>query len=171
MENDSRLDTFCRADDNSTSNTLQLPTLPSNVTAIVYSPPSMAAIAMMHPELHNRPLRVGAGWRVGVKSTADTYCALVGGDRWAVELTMAEWSDFCRAIRQIEAALASLSEQLMEGESVTLEQETERLLTVATGKPPKLELYLQLRDERNAEGYWLPDALPGLFEAIRQLQP
>lgn len=124
----------------------------------------------MHPELHNRPLRVGPGWRVGVKEVAEGYCALVGGDRWAVELTMAEWQDFCGAVRQIEAAIASLPEQLMDGEAVTLEQETERLLVIATGELPDLELYLQVRGQRNAEGYWSPDALPGLFEAVRQLQ-
>ncbi|MGK7910129.1 MAG: DUF1818 family protein [Synechococcus sp.] len=124
----------------------------------------------MHPELHNYPLRVGPGWRVGVKEPNGGYCALVGGDRWAVELTMLEWQDFCGAVRQIEAAIASLPEQVMDGESVTLEHETERLLVVATGELPGLELYIQLRDSRNAEGYWSPEVLPGLFDAMRQLR-
>ncbi|MEL7083786.1 MAG: DUF1818 family protein [Cyanobacteria bacterium P01_A01_bin.3] len=124
----------------------------------------------MHPELHNRPLRVGQGWRIGVKESLDGYCALVGGDRWSVELTMAEWQDFCGAVGQIEAAIASLPEQLMDGEAVTLEQQTERLWVVATGELPGLELYIQVRGDRNAEGYWSPEALPGLFDAVRQLR-
>ena len=124
----------------------------------------------MHPELHNRPLRVGPGWRVGVNELVGGYCALVGGDRWAVEMTMAEWQDFCVALRQIEAAIGSLHSQLMEGEAVTLEQATERLLVVATGELPDLELYIQICSERNAEGYWPSEALPGLFDAVRHLQ-
>ncbi|MEM9569226.1 MAG: DUF1818 family protein [Cyanobacteria bacterium P01_E01_bin.34] len=130
----------------------------------------MGIASVMHPELHNRSLRVGPGWRVGIKEPVSEYCALVGGDRWAVELTMAEWQDFCGAVGQIEKALAYLPEQLMDGETVTLEQQTESVLVVATGELPGLELYIQICGERNAEGYWPPEALLGLFDAVRQLR-
>ena len=124
----------------------------------------------MHSQLHDRPLLSGRGWRVGLNPEAGEFCAIVGADTWALELTLSEWEDFCRAIRQIQSAIATVSEQLMEDEEVTFEQASEQLLIAATGQLSALTLYLQIQNNRRGEGYWAPEALPSLFEAIDRLQ-
>ncbi|MGK7908567.1 MAG: DUF1818 family protein [Synechococcus sp.] len=121
---------------------------------------------MLHPELNHSSLQVGKGWRVGFKSGHPEFCALVGADTWAIELTLEEWQDFCSALRQIEAAIANLPDHLMEEEAVTLEQSSERIVAIASGELPRLSLYLQVKGHRGAEGYWDCEALPQLFDAV-----
>ncbi|WP_017326117.1 DUF1818 family protein [Synechococcus sp. PCC 7336] len=120
-------------------------------------------------QLHDTTFLSGAGWRVGWQPQRGEFCALVGADTWALELTQSEWQALGRALRAIQMAIAAARETLMEAESVTIEQQTQELTLIATGIPPQLDLYLQLHRRRGAEGFWRSEAVPSLVAAVEQL--
>lgn len=112
----------------------------------------------------------GSGWRVGLQPQRYPYSALVGGDDWAFELTMAEWQDFWTGLITLQADLARIRSQLMSEESVVLEHQTAKITLTAIGKGQIFSLYLQLHSGRSSEGSWTESAVPGLITAVTKLQ-
>ena len=110
----------------------------------------------------------GEGWRLGWNPNAEDFYGLIAGGSWALELTEAEFKDFCRLVRQIHDTMTAMAEQLMDEESITCEQETERLWIEADGFPQRYSLRFILLTGRGAEGSWPTPIVPELIEALSQ---
>ncbi len=112
----------------------------------------------------------GEGWRVGWNSAAEEFCGLVAGKGWAVELTAAEFSDFCRVARQLGSTMADMSEHLMDEERLTCQQETETIWMEAEGDSGEYSLRFILLSGRRAEGEWPSVVVPTVLKALAQLE-
>ena len=99
-----------------------------------------------------RHLKEGQGWRLGWNPDAITFKGLVGGDRWATEMTKPEFDDFCR-----------LSTQLAE-------QETLHIWVSAEGFPHQYSLQFILLQGRGVEGRWPATVVPDLIQAIQAIK-
>ncbi len=115
-----------------------------------------------------RQVLAGDGWRLGWNPNADQFKGLVAGKGWALELTAAEFKDFCRIAQELGAAMKSMGEQLMDEERVSCEQETEAIWLEAEGFPTSYGLRLILLTGRRGEGEWPASVVPILIETLRQ---
>lgn len=115
-----------------------------------------------------RHIQSGEGWRLGWNPTADQFCGLVAGAYWSMELTAAEFADFCRLAQQLNAAMASMAEHLMAEERLTCEQETEQLWMEAEGFPGRFNLRFILLTGRRGEGEWPAESVGELLAAMSQ---
>lgn len=115
-------------------------------------------------------LHSGSGWRIGWNPTADLYCALVGADDWAIELTRSEWDDFCRLLEQLSEAIEAMQAELMPEEGLSCEVESDRILLSAEGIPTAYDLHLTVLEGRRAEGIWSALAVPNFLPTVRLLK-
>lgn len=116
-----------------------------------------------------RVLKKGAGWRLGWQPQGGAFPALVGGEDWAVELTAAEWADFCRLLAQLGEAIAQIAPELMPEEHLNCAVESETLWLEADGTAAAYSLRLILNTGRRAEGNWPPAAVAGLQQGAQML--
>ena len=63
----------------------------------------------------------GDGWRVSHDPSRGDYCVLIGGERWAFELTEPEWRDLVDLVVTLEQQHRVLVDQLMPEELIELE--------------------------------------------------
>lgn len=112
-------------------------------------------------------LKQGDGWRLGWDPTALEFTGLVGTEDWAIELTAAEFADFCRLFQQLAETMAQMALELMPEEQITCEAESEWLWLEVAGYPHAYRLSLILHSGRRAEGSWPPTAVPGLLAATQ----
>ncbi|WP_017717168.1 DUF1818 family protein [Kamptonema formosum] len=117
-----------------------------------------------------RLVKSGAGWRLGWEPDAPEFKGLVGGGDWAIELTEAELSDFCRLLGQLDAIMADMAGELMDEEKIACEVESDLLWLEAEGLPHAYSLHLILHAGRRAEGHWPPPAVPSLVQAALVLK-
>lgn len=120
------------------------------------------------PAPSERRIRSGVGWRLGWKLDAE-YCGLVGGENWAIELTQAEFDDFCRLALQLSETIQHLATELMDEEKIACELESDRLWLEAEGYADAYSLRFILLTGRQAEAGWQPEAVPELLQAIQLL--
>lgn len=102
-----------------------------------------------------RSLKKGAGWRLGWNP--DPTCAfqgLVGTDDWAVELTAAEFADFCRLLVQLADTVESIASELMAEERIAIEAESDLIWLEIEGFPDSYGLRMLILNNRNVEGNW-----------------
>lgn len=99
-------------------------------------------------------LKEGQGWRLGWNPDATVFKGLVGGDRWALEMTGEEFEDFCRLTLQLADTLQAMAGELMDEERITCEQETDRIWVEVDGYPTQYSLRFILLTGREAEGGW-----------------
>ena len=111
-------------------------------------------------------LKSGFGWRLGWNPSAPDFCGLVAGQHWAIELTAAELSDFCRCARQLAATMSAMAIELMDEETLTCEQETATIWLETEGFPSAYSLRFILLSGRGAEGGWPPKAASELLAAL-----
>jgi hypothetical protein len=111
-------------------------------------------------------IKSGEGWRLGWNPSAEAFCGLVAGQGWAVELTAAEFLDFCRLAQQLEGTMQAMAAQLMADERLTCEQETPEIWMEAEGFPTEYSLRFILLTGRGGEGEWPADVRPALLEAL-----
>ncbi len=116
----------------------------------------------------NRHLKSGDGWRIGWNPTAEKFCGLVAGELWSIELTAAEFADFCRVAQQLGQTMAAMAEQLMDEETLSCEQETAEIWMEAAGFPEKYSLRFILQSGRRGEGEWPITAVKPLLKALSQ---
>jgi Domain of unknown function (DUF1818) len=116
-----------------------------------------------------RIIKFGAGWRIGWNPEADMFQGLVGTDEWSIELTQAEFDDFCRLALQLAATMDSMQAELMDEEAIALEAESASLWLEVEGFPSAYALRLILSSGRRAEAAWATTAVPGLLGAIRSV--
>ena len=118
----------------------------------------------------SKQLLSGSGWRLGYMPDAEVFVGLVGGDRWAVELTSVELRDFCRLSLELAEAMHQMQQELSDQEKLTCESETEHLYIEVAGYPDEFSLYFRLSTGRNFEGSWPEDVVPDLLESIDTIQ-
>lgn len=114
-----------------------------------------------------RLLKQGRGWRLGWDPGADGYPGLVGGDAWAMELTAAELADFCRLLGQLAQTMEQMSGELMDGERIACEAESDLLWLEAEGYPHAYSLRFILNQGRRGEGSWPEEAVRELIQATQ----
>ncbi|MGK7952909.1 MAG: DUF1818 family protein [Xenococcaceae cyanobacterium] len=116
-----------------------------------------------------RLIKTGAGWRIGWNPEADVYQGLVGSDDWAIELTAAEFKDFCRLLQQLVATMEQMETELMDEEKIACEAESELLWLEVEGYPHAYSLRLILNRGRRCEGNWAEGVARELAEATQTL--
>jgi hypothetical protein len=117
-----------------------------------------------------RQLRSGPGWRVGWDASALAFQALVGADDWAVELTQAEFDEFCRFAIQLSDAIEQMRSELMEEEAIACEASSDRLWMEVRGYPDAYQLSFIVLTGRRAEGYWSIEATKEVLRAVQMVQ-
>ena len=115
-------------------------------------------------------LKTGAGWRIGWDPNAAEFKGLVGGDDWALELSEAELSDFCRLLGQLAETMDQMTGELMDEERISCELESSLLWIEAEGYPQDYGLRLILNTGRRGEVSWTASAVPGLIQAAQMLK-
>ena len=96
------------------------------------------------------------------------YCVLVGGERWAFELTEPEWRDLVAILEQQHRGLV---DQLMPEESIELELDRGVWWGCLSGDRSQWELRILLTPQqgRAAEGGWPAPAAAAAVAALRTL--
>jgi hypothetical protein len=117
-----------------------------------------------------RQLRSGPGWRVGWDGSALAFQALVGADDWAVELTQAEFDEFCRFAIQLSDAIKQMRPELMEEEAIACEASSDRLWMEVRGYPDAYQLSFIALTGRRAEGCWSVEATKEVLRAVQMVQ-
>jgi hypothetical protein len=114
-----------------------------------------------------RFLQQGKGWRLGWRETPASYPGLVGSDDWALELTKAEFQDFCRLLLQLTETIEQLEGELMAEETLTCALQSDLVWLEAVGYPRAYSLRLLLEQGRCCEGNWGSEAVKPLLEAVK----
>jgi len=113
----------------------------------------------------SRILKKGQGWRIGWDPDASYYKGLVGSDQWAIELTEAEFKDFCRLLPQLTDTMKMMKEELMEEERIACELESELVWLEVEGLAEHYSLRLILHQDRRCEGNWTENSVKELAQA------
>ncbi|MBD1906607.1 DUF1818 family protein [Funiculus sociatus GB2-A5] len=117
-----------------------------------------------------RVVKSGLGWRIGWNPNTSEFKGLVGGEDWAIELTEAELTEFCRLLEQLAQSMAQSADELMDEEKISCEAESDLLWMEVEGYPHAYSLRFILNTGRRAEGNWSADAVPGLVQATQVLK-
>jgi hypothetical protein len=120
--------------------------------------------------MSDRLLKKGNGWRIGWNPEADIYKGLVGGDDWAIELTEAEFNDFCRLLEQLAQTMNRMAEELMDEERIACEVESDLLWMEVEGYPHAYSVRFILNQGRCCEGNWSDGAVVELVQALQTLK-
>ncbi len=115
-------------------------------------------------------LRSGPDWRVGWDVSALAFQALVGADDWAVELTQAEFDEFCRFALQLSDAIEQMRSELMEEEAIACEASSDRLWMEVRGYPDAYQLSFIALTGRRVEGCWSVEATKEVLRAVQMVQ-
>ncbi len=113
----------------------------------------------------------GPGWRFCVDLQRQPHPVLIGGEGWAVELSLAEAAHLRRGALQLSAELEAIADQLMAEESITLELERGPLWLELEGQAGSFALRFVLQPGaggRGVEGAWGAMATAPLLAALRQ---
>jgi len=117
--------------------------------------------------MNQRFLKQGPGWRIGWDEAAQTYQGLVGSDDWALELTGAEFKDFCRLLLQLVETMEQMQGELMAEESISCAVQSDLIWLEGVGFPQAYSLRLLLEQGRQCEGNWPAAAVKPLVEAVQ----
>ncbi len=118
----------------------------------------------------DRVIKTGDGWRLGWNPDAAEFQGLVAGDGWAIELTEAEFNDFCRLLGQLAATMTQMASELMDEEKIAIEAESDLVWMQVEGYPEAYSLQLILNAGRRCEGFWPAAAVPSLVQAAQVLK-
>jgi hypothetical protein len=119
--------------------------------------------------MENRVFKEGDGWRIGFNPNPATYQGLVGGQDWAIELTLAEWQDFCRLVEQLSETMQAIATELMDEEKITCEAESDLIWLEVTGYPQSYSLRFILNQGRCCEGQWPPEVVQDFIQSLQTL--
>jgi len=117
-----------------------------------------------------RVLKSGNGWRIGWNPDAPEFKGLVGTQDWAIELTEAELTEFCRLFNQLADTMKDLATELMDEEKIAIEAESDLLWMEVEGYPHAYNLRFILNTGRGTEGKWEASAVSELLPAIGMLK-
>ena len=118
----------------------------------------------------------GEGWRLLVDPARHPFPVLIGGDSWAAEFSWAEAAQVRQLAGELERQLASIADQLMPEESISLELERDlspgSLWMELEGDSRRWSLRFVLTPEpgrRGLEAGWGPDASAAICAALQGL--
>jgi hypothetical protein len=94
---------------------------------------------------------------------------LIGGQDWAIELTLAEWQDFCRLVSQLSETMQAIATELMDEEKITCEAESELMWLEVTGYPQSYSLRFILNQGRCCEGQWPSEVVQDFIQSLQTL--
>jgi hypothetical protein len=114
-----------------------------------------------------RLIKQGLGWRIGWNPDTEIYRSLVGTDDWAIELTEAEFKDFCRLFEQLALSMQQMSSELMDQERIACEAESHLMWLEVEGFSNAYSLRLLLLTGRRCEGYWPETVTKELLQAVQ----
>ena len=117
-----------------------------------------------------RIVKSGAGWRLGWNPEALEFQGLVGGDDWSIELSVREMEDFCRLLEQLSKTISQMADELMDGERIACEAESDLLWMQVEGFPESYTIQFILNQGRRGEGKWSVDTVPSLVQAVEMLK-
>jgi hypothetical protein len=120
--------------------------------------------------MKERLLKQGDGWRLGWNPQTEIYQGLVGGEDWAIELTEAELTDFCRLLVQLAETMQEMNSELMDSERIACEAESDLLWLEVEGFADAYSLRLILNQGRRCEGNWPAQVVTELVTAVQLLQ-
>ncbi|MEB3210886.1 MAG: DUF1818 family protein [Leptolyngbyaceae bacterium] len=112
-------------------------------------------------------IKSGEGWRIGWDDEAEVYRGLIGGDRWSVELTEAEFQDFCQLLGTLDETIQHLASELMDEETICCETESEHIWLEAEGYPNSYTVHVMTQHGRRTEGEWPASVIPDLLQATQ----
>ncbi len=118
----------------------------------------------------DRILKKGQGWRLGWNTQAIDYPGLIGGEDWAMELTAAEFADFCRIFEQLATTMNQMAEELMQEERITCEAESNLLWLEVEGFPHAYSVRVILNQGRRCEGNWSAEVVRELYQEMQKLE-
>jgi hypothetical protein len=119
--------------------------------------------------MENRVFKEGDGWRIGFNPNPAIYQGLVGGQDWAIELTLGEWQDFCRLVGQLSETMQAIATELMDEEKITCEAESDLLWLEVTGYSHSYSLRFILNQGRCCEGQWPPEIVQDFIQSLQAL--
>ena len=99
----------------------------------------------------------GAGWRLAVDPSRDGYQALIGGEGWAIELSLDELASLSSLCLRLQEQHLALADQLMAEEAIEIALEQ---------GPWGLRFVLTSPGGRSAEGMWNTPASAELCLAL-----
>lgn len=115
-------------------------------------------------------LKQGEGWRMGWDVDAEEFQGLVGSGDWALELTAAEFDDFCRLLLELAETMDQMQAELMAEEAIACEAESDRLWMQVQGFPHAYSLSFILHQGRRGEGHWPETIVPKLIQAAQEVK-
>jgi hypothetical protein len=107
---------------------------------------------------------------VGWDPDAGSFQALLGADDWAIELTQAEFDDFCRFALQLSDTMEQMRANLMDEEAIACEASCDRLWMEVRGYPEAYQLSFILLTGRRGEGHWSVEATKEVLRVIQMVQ-
>jgi hypothetical protein len=125
----------------------------------------------VHRRVELVQVQEGFGWRFCVDLQRQPHAVLIGGEAWALELTLAEAAALRRGALQLSAELAAIADQLMAEEAITLEFERGPLWLELEGYPGRCALRFVLQageGGRGVEAGWSAAATAPFLAALRQ---
>lgn len=117
-----------------------------------------------------KQLKQGKGWRLGWNPLAVEFQGLLGGEAWAIELTGAEFSDFCRLFQQLATTINQMAAELMAEEAIACEASSDLIWMEVSGYPQQYSLSFILLTGRRGEGHWPAAIVPELLQATQTIQ-
>ena len=117
----------------------------------------------------SRQIKQGDGWRIGWDPEATVFQGLLAGDCWSIELTEAEFNQFCSLAQQLANTMAHMSNQLMESEKIACEAESDLIWMEADGYADAFVLRFILLSGRRAEGEWPERVVSQFLQALSSL--
>ena len=110
----------------------------------------------------------GPGWRLAVDLARPGYQALIGGDGWAIELSLDELSQLKTLCGRLQDQHLVISDQLMAEEAIEIALEQGPWWLELSGDRERwcLRFVLSGPSGRGAEGSWQPPASSELCLAL-----
>ena len=110
----------------------------------------------------------GPGWRLAVDPSREGYQALIGGQDWAIELTLDELAALSSLCERLQEQHLAIADQLMAEESIEIAMEREPWWVELSGDRQRwcLRFVLSSPNGRSAEGMWPSPASAELCLAL-----
>ncbi len=87
-----------------------------------------------------------------------------------MELTQAEFDDFCRLLGELANTMTQMAIELMDEEKIACEAETDQLWMQVEGYANAYTVQLILHSGRRAEGAWPVEVVGELVQATKTLK-
>ncbi len=115
----------------------------------------------------------GPGWRLIRDPSKGHFSTLIGGEKWAIELTDFEWESLVQVVFDLHKQYCAVQDQLMGDEDITLELERNPWFAILKGDRDEWSLKFILKKSepfsRGAEIFWPKNVTRPLISAIKTI--